>query len=337
MQVEHRLAKRHAHLLDLVELGRVLLDQIEQRGVHGLRRRRRRPQPQRDLLELPALAEIGDRELRLSAVGIGVVEAAVLGGEEFLGREEFLLGEQRRHQARQRAAALMEFHRRRAPGGEGAGGLAAGEAERLRHGVAVEAAQAADRRRGAERAERARPMPALGAEHRIVGADADPRHHLHAGDQRDQEIAAGRAVALGDGERRRHHLGRDMRQRRAVGVAHGDGGDQEAVEHGRAGERQPVAADHARLVRLRERAGERRDLLGLVAVAAGHRAGQRVEQQILAALAHVLGQVFVLQRGREIRQNLCRPRFAISVSRAMLECVPCGTFGWTPYRHLRRH
>ena len=200
----------------------------------------------------------------------------------------------------------MEFHRRRRPRREGAGGLAAGEAERLRHGVAVEGAQAADRRGGAERAERARPMPALGAEHRIVGADADPRHHLHAGDQRDHELAAGRAVALGDRQRRRHHLGRHVRQRRAVGVAHGDGGDQEAVEHGRAGERKPVAADHARLARLRQRARERRDLLGLVAVAAGHRAGQRVEQKILAALFHVLGEVFVFQRGRKIRQNLGR-------------------------------
>jgi len=35
----------------------------------------------------------------------------------------------------------MEFHRRRAPGRERPGRLAAGEAERLRHGVGVEAAQ----------------------------------------------------------------------------------------------------------------------------------------------------------------------------------------------------
>ena len=43
-----------------------------------------------------------------------------------------------------------------------------------------------------------------------------------------------------------------MRQRRAVGVAHGDGGDEVTVEHGRAGERQAVAADDGAFVRLRQ-------------------------------------------------------------------------------------
>ena len=142
----------------------------------------------------------------LPPLAVGVVEAAVLGGEKFAGREKLLLGEQRRHQARQRAAALMEFHRRRAPRRECAGRLAAGEAERLRHGLGVEAAQPADRGGGAERAEHARAVPAAGAERRIIGADADPRRHLEARRQRDQEIAAGRAVALGDRQRRRHHL-----------------------------------------------------------------------------------------------------------------------------------
>ena len=42
---------------------------------------------------------VGDSDLRLSAIGIGVVEAAVLRREEFLGRQKLLLGEQRSHQA----------------------------------------------------------------------------------------------------------------------------------------------------------------------------------------------------------------------------------------------
>ena len=191
-----------------------LLDDIEQRGVHALNERRRRPQPQRDLLELPACAEIGDRGVGLAAVDVGVVEAAVLGGEEFARRDELLLRQQRRHQPRQRAAALMEFHRRRAPGGEGAGGLAAGEPERPRHGVGIEFEQRADRRRGAERTDDAGPVPAARAEFRIIETEADPRRHLAAGRDGDQQSAAGESVALGDGERRRHDFGRDVRQRR---------------------------------------------------------------------------------------------------------------------------
>ncbi len=60
------------------------------------------------------------------------------------------------------------------------------------------------------------------------------------------------------------------------------------------------------LARLRQRAGERRDLSGLFALAAGDCAGQRVEQQVLGLLANPLGNVVVFQRGRKIRQNLCR-------------------------------
>ena len=119
-------------------------------------------------------------------------------GEEFAGGEEILLGQQRRHQARQRAAALMEFDRRRCPGREGAGRLAAGEAERLRHGLGVEAAQPPDRGGGAERPEHAGPVPAAGAERRIIDADADPGRDLAAGDERDQQVAARQPVALGD-------------------------------------------------------------------------------------------------------------------------------------------
>src|SRR5215831_18921740 len=64
----------------------------------------------------------------------------------------------------------------------------------------------------------------------------------------------------------------------SVRVAHGDGGHQVAVEQGCARKREPVAADHAALARLRESGGERRDLLGLFALMARDRAGDGVEQ-----------------------------------------------------------
>ena len=130
-KIEHRLAERHAHLLDLVE-GRLCCSTRSNSAVFmvwvddadGHSRSAICSNSQR--WPRSAVAILG-----LAAVGVAVEEAAVLGGEEFLGGEELLLGEQRRHQARQRAAALMEFHRRRAPGGERAGRLASGEAERL--------------------------------------------------------------------------------------------------------------------------------------------------------------------------------------------------------------
>ena len=116
----------------------------------------------RDLFELPAFAEIGGDRLGLAAVRIGVEQAAIFRGQKFARGQELLLRQQRRHQARERAAALMEFHRRCAPRREGAGRLAAGKAERLGHGLGVEPAQPADRRGSAERTENARPVPALG-------------------------------------------------------------------------------------------------------------------------------------------------------------------------------
>ena len=57
------LAERDADLAHPRRIGPVLVHEIEQRGVHALDRRRRGPQPQRDLLELPALAEIGGGRL----------------------------------------------------------------------------------------------------------------------------------------------------------------------------------------------------------------------------------------------------------------------------------
>src|SRR5215510_15043146 len=90
------------------------------------------------------LAEVFSREFGLAAVAIGIEQATIFRREEFARGDEFLLGEQRREQTGNGAAALMEFHRRCAPCGVSAGGLAACETEGARHGLAVEAAQAAD-------------------------------------------------------------------------------------------------------------------------------------------------------------------------------------------------
>ena len=54
-----------------------------------------------------------------------------------------------------------------------------------------------------------------------------------------------------------------------------------------------LAADHAGFARLRQGQGERRDLPGLLAQPAGHRAGERVERQILAVIAHPRRNVLV--------------------------------------------
>ena len=136
------------------------------------------------------LSEIGGDGFGAAAIGIDVVEAAVLGGQEFARRQKLLLGQQRRHQPGERAAALVELHRRRSPRREGAGRLAAGEAERLGHGLGVEPAKPADRRGGAERTQHARAVPALGPERGIIETDADPRRHLASGGDGDHQVAA---------------------------------------------------------------------------------------------------------------------------------------------------
>jgi hypothetical protein len=246
-----------------------------------------------DALKLPARAEIGRGEIRFAAVHIGVVEAAVLGGEELARGKEFLLRQQRRHQARQRAAALVEFHRRRAPCGERAGGLAAGEPKGARHGVGVEFQQRPDRRRRTERTKNAGAVPTAGAEFWIIGADTDPRRHLASRGDRGEQRAPAQSVALGNGQRRRHDLRRDVRHGLAMHVAHGDRGDEIGVERSRAGKRQMLAADHARFRALRQARCQRRDLSGLLAEPAGDRAGQRIEQQRLAVLASARRNVLV--------------------------------------------
>src|SRR5262249_54107058 len=64
------------------------------------------------------------------------------------------------------------------------------------------------------------------------------------------------------------------------------------------------AADDARLVRLPQRRGERGELLRLLAAVAGDRAGERIEQEVLAMIASALRNILVLQRCRETGQRL---------------------------------
>src|SRR5690349_997370 len=103
----------------------MLLDKIEHRGDEALYGRCGRPQAQRDMLELPTFAKPAQRSFGLPAVRVRVVKPAIGRGEKFLRREEAAFGEQRRHETRERAAALMELDGRRAPRGEGTGRLTA--------------------------------------------------------------------------------------------------------------------------------------------------------------------------------------------------------------------
>jgi hypothetical protein len=249
-------------------------------------------------------SEIGGDGLGTATIRISIEKAAVLGGQEFARRQKFLLGQQRRHQSGERAAALVEFHRRRSPRREGAGRLAAGETERLGHGFGVELPEPPDRGGGPERSQHARAVPTLGPHRRVVDPDAHSRRHLASGGDGDQQVAARGAIAFGDRQGGRDHLRRHMGQRRPMDVAHGDGGDEIAVQNGRAGERQPVAADDAALAGLRQPRGERRELLGLLAAVPGDRASQGVQQDILAVIADLSRKIVVLQRRRKAGQHL---------------------------------
>ena len=179
----------------------------------------------------------------------------------------------------------------------------------------IEAQQRADSGRRAERADNARPMPAAGAKHRIIEPDADPRRHFRTDSDGDQKITTGQAVAFRDHQRRRHDLRRDVGHGRAMHVAHRRRGDEIGVEQRRAGQRQMPAADHARFAALRQRGGKGRDLTGFFAPIAGNRAGERIQQKILAMLADPRRQIVVGQRCGKFCQYLCGFR--------LLCCVLC--------------
>ena len=104
-------------------------------------------------------------------------------------------------------------------------------------------------------------MPAARTERRVVAAQCHAHRGLQAGGDREQQRLAAGAVAFGDGQCGRNDFGGGVIQRRPVHVAHRDGGDEIAVQHRRAGERQASAADHGRFF---GRAQLRRERLDLV-------------------------------------------------------------------------
>ena len=145
-----------------------------------------------------------------------------------------------------------------------------------------------------------------------------------------------RSVALRDGERGRYHFRRDVGERGAVNVAHGDGGDQVAVQHRRAGERQAVAADDAALIRLRKACRERRQLVGFLALMARHRARERVEQHVLAIFGDALRDVFVFERGRELGQRMGHVTCHCNLLRICVAAVDAGEDGHHKARRVKR-
>src|SRR6185295_18798058 len=139
-------------------------------------------------------------------------------------------------------------------------------------------------------------------EGRIVRAEADPYRRLEAGGDGGDKVDAARAVALGDGERRRHDLRRGVAKGGPVHVAHRDRGDEVAVQQRRPGERQRLTADYGCFRGISQCGSERANLLRLVALAAGDGAGEGVEEDVLDALADTLGQRFVFQASNEARE-----------------------------------
>src|SRR5690606_24725056 len=119
-------------------------------------------------------------------------------------------GEQPGKKAGGGAARLVELDGGRAPGGPGAGRLAAGEAEGVAHAQRRQAAQMADRSGGAERADDAGQMPAALAGDGIVDAGGDAHGNLGADGERGEEGAAVAPVLLGDGKRGRDDLRADV-------------------------------------------------------------------------------------------------------------------------------
>ena len=233
--------------LDLGGIDRVLLEKIEQRRVHALHQRRRRPQPQRDLLELPAPAEIGGRELRLPAVGVGVVEAAVLGGEELARRQELLLARAappsgrtaRRGTDGTSPSAFPRPRTCRRPGCRRGRTPSPWSRRRSRAAGRPPPPRRTGRARRV-RASRGRGTPDNRARCRSASSTSLPA--AIATSRSRPELPSRSAIASAGGTT----SGRDVGHGGAMRVAHGDGGDQIAVEQRRAGEREAVAADHAR-------------------------------------------------------------------------------------------
>ena len=230
----------------------------------------------------------------------------MVGGEDFRAGRKALLREQTGQQAGERPARLVKLDRRRAPVGEGSGGLGAGERQGVLEPRGLEPEQRCDRRRAAERADHPRGVPAAGAHRGVAHAPADPHDRLQTCGDRDEQVAAAGAALLGDGERGRHHLGRDVAERRPMDVADRDRRDLIAVDQGRAGQRARRSGDDRRGPRAADRRGQRLDLRRLVAVPPGDRACDGVENDVGHALAHPRGQRLVAEVREECGKVLGR-------------------------------
>src|SRR6516225_4123005 len=138
----------------------------------------------------------------------------------------------------------MKFDRRGAPGCKRAGRLTACKPERPRHGIKIKSQEPAYRCSAAERPEHTGSMPTAGAKCGIVASQPYARRDFEPGGERHKQIASGKRVPLGDGERRRNDFRRDVSERGTVRVAHGHGGDEVTVEHDRPAKGEALAPDH---------------------------------------------------------------------------------------------
>src|SRR6185295_4927368 len=122
------------------------------------------------------------------------------------GAGEALAGEERSEQTVHRRLAWMERLRHRAERLREPGGLGAGDAERVRQLARVEPEHAPGSRRGAERADRRRHVPAALGES-LADHAADARLELEASDERGERIGARGMPPLREREYDRRHGG----------------------------------------------------------------------------------------------------------------------------------
>ena len=90
---------------------------------------------------------------------------------------------------------------------------------------------------------------------------------------------------------------------RTIHVTQRNRGNQKPVQRSGTGQRKLPAADNAALLRLAECRGKARHFRHVFAFITGKRAAQRIEQQVLAAFAHAVGNIFATQLDCEARES----------------------------------
>ena len=206
---------------------------------------------------------------RLLGAEIGAVRQreALLAFDEIGPARKAARREPRRQQAVLRRLAGMERLAHRAELRLQPGGLRAGDAERARGGLGVEAEQAGAGRRGAETADRAGRVKAeivMARAHRR----ADPAGGLVAGDKGGDHVAPAALALLGEGEQAGQDRDRRMARHRQVDVVVVERVPDRAVDQRGRQHRQPRRmADQAGLRMCRRLRSARR--------AASRRAGRR--------------------------------------------------------------